>query len=253
MSRRAHRALLTGVDVDVRVRAACGSGSRRCTAAGSPTRRAGAAGAPALGRRTRSACRRRSTPAWMCAVADGRLPVSRCSSLRSSISLTGAFACCASFAQMMPCASGANLLPKPPPMYCVITRTFACGMLQRLREPLRALMHALRRDPRGQLVAVPLAHDAVRLEADVRDHVRRVGRLDDVRRLGEAGVEIAGLLRRRPARVLPLGKHRRRVRRHRLLDVRRECGSASYWTVTSRAASSARSSVSAATAATGSP
>ena len=42
---------------------------------------------------------------------------------------------CASFAQMRPCASGANLLPNPPPMYCVITRTLACGMLEPLREP----------------------------------------------------------------------------------------------------------------------
>ena len=32
------------------------------------------------------------TPARMRADADGRLPVSRCSSLRSSISFTGAFA-----------------------------------------------------------------------------------------------------------------------------------------------------------------
>ena len=79
-----------------------------------------------------------------------------------------------------------------------------------LREPLRALNHRLRRDPRRQLVAVPLAHGAVRLEADVADHVRRVGRLDDVRGLGEAGVEIAGFFRRRLARVA-VGEHGRRV------------------------------------------
>ena len=35
--------------------------------------------------------------------ADGRLPVARCSSLRSSISLTGAFASFASRAQIRPC------------------------------------------------------------------------------------------------------------------------------------------------------
>ena len=75
--------------------------------------------------------------------------------------------CFASFAQMIPCASGANLLPKPPPMYCVMVWTLACGMPSALREALRALNHRLRRDPRGQLVAVPLAHGAVRLEADV--------------------------------------------------------------------------------------
>src|SRR5439155_23028460 len=68
------------------------------------------------------------TPALIFAVADGRLPVSRCSSFRSSISFTGALAAFASFAQMIPCASGPNLLPNPPPMYCVMQRTLVCGM-----------------------------------------------------------------------------------------------------------------------------
>src|SRR4051794_8030549 len=68
------------------------------------------------------------TPALIFANAEGRLPVSRCSSFRSSINLTGTFACCASFAQMRPCASGPNLLPKPPPMYCVMQCTLDCGM-----------------------------------------------------------------------------------------------------------------------------
>ncbi len=88
-----------------------------------------------------------------------------------------------------------------------------------LRESLRALNHRLGRDPRGQLVAVPLADGAVRLEADVADHVRRVGRLDDVRGLVEAGGDVAGLL---GAALLGVaaGKHQRRVRRHGLLDVR---------------------------------
>ena len=98
------------------------------------------------------------TPARMCAVADGRLPVSRCSSLRSSISFTGGLAMRASLAQMMPCASGPNLLPKPPPMYCVMHVDVGLRDARApARMPCARLDHRLRRDPRGQLVAVPLA------------------------------------------------------------------------------------------------
>ena len=79
-------------------------------------------------------------------------------------------------------------------MYSVITRTFACGMLERLGEAFARAVHGLRRHPRRQLVALPLADAAVRLEADVRLHLRLVARLDDVRGGLEAGVEIAGLL-----------------------------------------------------------
>ena len=50
-------------------------------------------------------------------------------------------------------------------MYCVITRTLACGIFSRLRELLRRAVDRLRRDPRRELVAVPLADAAVRLEA----------------------------------------------------------------------------------------
>ena len=78
------------------------------------------------------------TPALMRAAADGRLPVARCSSLRSSISLTGAFASFASRAQISPSAPSASLLPKPPPMYWQMTRTLACGMLEAAREVRRA-------------------------------------------------------------------------------------------------------------------
>src|ERR1700679_3141339 len=75
------------------------------------------------------------TPALTFDADDGRLPVARCSSLRSSISLTGAFACLASFAQIRPSAPTlVALLPKPPPMYWQITRTFACGYLMQLAK-----------------------------------------------------------------------------------------------------------------------
>src|SRR4051812_18552011 len=52
--------------------------------------------------------------------------------------------------------------------------------LETVGEPDPALMGALRRYPRRQLVAVPLADAAVRLEADVRDHMRGVRRVDEV-------------------------------------------------------------------------
>ena len=69
---------------------------------------------------------------------------------------------------MRPCASGANLLPKPPPMYCVMTRTLACGMPSALREALRAL--DARACVETHAVSLSPSHSqtrAVRLEADV--------------------------------------------------------------------------------------
>ena len=159
------------------------------------------------------------TPARMCAVADGRLPVSRCSSLRSSISFTGSFAMLRQLGADDALRVGRELAAEAAAH--VLRDGVDVGLrdAEPLRESLRALNHRLRRDPRGQLVAVPLADGAVRLEADVADHVRRVGRFDDVRGLGEAGGEVAGLFGCALLRVLPSGKHRRRVRRHRLLDV----------------------------------
>src|SRR5262245_1298230 len=77
------------------------------------------------------------TPALIFEKDDGRLPEARCSSLRSSISFTGAPACFARFAQLTPCESGPNLLPKPPPMYSVITRTLVCGIPSASAKPSR--------------------------------------------------------------------------------------------------------------------
>src|SRR4029450_1748551 len=78
-----------------------------------------------------------ATPALTLANADGPSPVASCSSLPSSISLTGAPAALASRAQIRPCASGPNLLPKPPPMNSVITRTLACGIFTPPAKPSR--------------------------------------------------------------------------------------------------------------------
>src|SRR4051795_1076986 len=78
-----------------------------------------------------------ATPALIFEVDDGRLPPARCSSFRSSISFTGAPAIFASFAQATPCASGPNLLPKPPPMYSQIVCTFACGICSASAKPSR--------------------------------------------------------------------------------------------------------------------
>ena len=66
---------------------------------------------------------------------------------------------------------------------------------ERAGEVLARRVDALRGDPGRQLVAVPLADRAVRLHAGVRDDVRRVGLLDGVRRVSEAGREVAGFLR----------------------------------------------------------
>ena len=98
-----------------------------------------------------------------------------------------------------PAASGASLLPKPPPMYWEMTRTLACGMPRPLAKPSRAALTPCVETQAVRLIAVPLADRAVRLEADVRDDVRRVGLLDDVRGLLEAGRQVAGFLRLRPA------------------------------------------------------
>src|ERR1043166_4636828 len=70
------------------------------------------------------------TPARIFAYADGRLPVSRCSSLRSRNSFTGAFACCARRAHISASGPMFVLLPNPPPMYCVMQRMLACGIFR---------------------------------------------------------------------------------------------------------------------------
>src|SRR5207247_6620323 len=54
---------------------------------------------------------------------------------------------------------------------------------ERLRKTLRALMHALRRHPRRELVAVPLADGSVRFETHVGDHMRGACGFEDVRRV----------------------------------------------------------------------
>src|SRR5665213_1287336 len=79
------------------------------------------------------------TPALIFDAADGRLPVARCSSLRSSISFTGALADLASLAHIRPSAPTLSaLLPKPPPMYWQRTRTLACGIFRALAKFSRA-------------------------------------------------------------------------------------------------------------------
>jgi hypothetical protein len=57
--------------------------------------------------------------------------------LRSSIIFTGAPAALAMRAQSRPWISGPNLLPKPPPMNSVITRTLACGIFRPCAKPSR--------------------------------------------------------------------------------------------------------------------
>ena len=102
-------------------------------------------------------------------------------------------------------------------MYWQMTRTLACGMLSAVAKFSRApLMPCVE----IQTVSLSPSHShtrAVRLDADVRDDVRRVGLLDRVRRRREAGRQVAGLLRLALAHVAA-GEHRRRRARERLLD-----------------------------------
>ena len=93
-----------------------------------------------------------------------------------------------------------------------------CGDLEAARVAVARAVHGLRRHPRGELVSVPLAHGAVRLEADVRDDVRGIRLLDNVRGLLESGVEVTGFCSHAGPRVAA-HEDDRRVGRHRLLDV----------------------------------
>ena len=193
-----------------------------------------------------------ATPALTRANADGRLPVARCSSLRSSISLTGALAALASRAQISPWASGPNLLPKPPPMNSVITRTLACGILRPQAKPSRVPCTACVETHAVRLLAVPLADAAVRLERRVRLHLRRVGAFDEVAPRLSGRRRDRLLLRRCRVRVLPGSKTLGASGRIACSTVAR-CGSTSQSTSIRRMASAACCSVSAATAAISSP
>ena len=54
--------------------------------------------------------------------------------------MTGTPASLASRAQTSPSAPSDSLLPKPPPMYWQMTRTFACGIASALAKFSRALL-----------------------------------------------------------------------------------------------------------------
>src|SRR5205807_7048689 len=76
---------------------------------------------------------------------------------------------------------------------------------QRAGEILTSAADPLRGDPRGQLVAFPLAYGAMRLHAGMRDDGSRIGFLDDVRCRLEASRQIAALLRL-PGAHIPAGE-----------------------------------------------
>ena len=84
--------------------------------------------------------------------------------------------------------------------------------VQRRGEVFARGVDALRRDPHRQLVALPLADRAVRLQADVRDDVGLVGLFEGVRGSGEASRQVAGLLRLPLAHVAVREHGRRRTR-----------------------------------------
>ena len=178
-----------------------------------------------------------------------RRPVARVQMLfRSSSELHRRTCQLASFAQMMPCAPGANLLPNPPPYWVMVD--VRPRNAEPLREPLPALDHRLRRDPRGQLVAVPLTHAAVRPEAHAADHVRRHV-APDAEPLSRNRRRCRLSLPSRPAACCRLGTW---LARPPPSPVRCPRGAATLVADANQpAASSARSSVSAATAATDRP
>ncbi len=90
--------------------------------------------------------------------------------------------------------------------------------LEPLRESFARAVDRLRRHPRRQVVAVPLAHAAVCLERCVRLHLRRVGAFNGERSCLEPRREIAVFLGRAPARVRGR-EDLRSFRTHRLFDV----------------------------------
>src|SRR6185312_10084046 len=73
-------------------------------------------------------------------IESGRLPPSACSSLRCSISRTGAPAFCDNAAAIAPALLAPNFAPNPPPMYSVITRTLVFGNLKSIAISSRTLL-----------------------------------------------------------------------------------------------------------------
>ena len=154
----------------------------------------------------------------MCAVADGRLPTASCSSLRSSINLTGDLRHLRQPRADEPFGADVGLAAEAAAHVLRDDAHVRLGNLQAVGILLGGRVDALRRDPGRQLVAVPLAHGAMRLEAAMGNDMRRIGLFDDVRRLLESGVEIPRLFPVAVPRVAHR-EHFRRVGGHRLLDV----------------------------------
>ena len=90
---------------------------------------------------------------------------------------------------------------------------------ERFGDSVPCTVHRLRRNPRRQLLAFPLADAAVRLEARMRLHLRRVQPFDDVTGLGQPFLDVAlGALRN--LADVPLWKDDGCFRPHGLFDGR---------------------------------
>ena len=100
-------------------------------------------------------------------------------------------------------ALGAELQLAAEPAAHVLTddADVRLGNLQAPGKVVARGVDALRRHPRRQLVAVPLAHRAVRLHAGMRDDVGRIGLLERMRGGLESRREIADFLSIRLADV----------------------------------------------------
>ena len=217
VARRAHRALQSGVDVDVGVRAAAIGEDvdvrQRKARAG-----AGAAGAPRLrveerqhavgGDARLDLCKRRRPVAGREVLflaiehqLDRRVGGLRETRADQALRIGGELAAEAAAHEL---GDHAN----------VGLRDLEAG-----GEALARAVHRLRRDPRREVLAVPFADAAVRLERRVRLHLRRVGAFDRVRRGLQTGVDIAFFFGIAGARVVGL-EDLRRFGTHRLLDGR---------------------------------
>src|SRR4051812_15006255 len=72
-------------------------------------------------------------------IIEGRLPVSRCSSSRSQNTWTGRLYFAPTSAAVMPCLSGPNFAPNPPPTYSHFTSYLDCERPRASPIPSRTL------------------------------------------------------------------------------------------------------------------
>ena len=216
MTRGAHRALLSGVDVDVGMRAP--PVWKHVDVRQRIVRtRAGAAGAP----RRRIKCGQLAVRADAGAhLRESGRPIARGEMLFLAIEhqlhrrIRGF---CKPRAQQA-LHVGPELAAEPAAHELGDHAHVGLRNLEALREALARAVHRLCRHPRGEILAVPLAHATVRFERGMGLDLGGVGAVDGEGRRLEAGRQVAVFLRRALAGVCRR-EHLRRLRTHRLLDI----------------------------------